>query len=867
MDADGNAILNHLCLSASHLWLKKCFSVFSVCYVLSVVRPILVVFALAAAPVAAATASKAPQAKLVQIRVEPGALELTGERDRARLVVTGRYSDGSVRDLTSAARLRSSQPEVARIETGAGEGARTPVVLPAGDGAATITASVPGVAPAVAQVSVKGSRKPEPVSFHHEVIPVLTRAGCNMGTCHGTPTGKGGFRLSLQGFAPGTDYEHLTREAGGRRASRSAPEASLILKKPLGRVPHRGGQRFGPESPEHQLLRRWIAEGLRSDPPEAPRLVRLEVLPATRMLMKPARTQQLVVRAHFSDGGQRDVSHLVKFSSSDEAIAQVTSDGLVTGQRRGEAAILCRYEHLVGSARFTFLDPVPEFRWPSPVARNYVDQHVFARLRLMRFPPADLTTDAEFLRRATLDTLGVLPTPDEVRDFLADGSPDKREKLIDRLLERPEFADLWAMKWSDLLRVREETLDGTGARAYHAWIREAIAAKKPLDQFARELITASGDIDSSPPANFYRAVSDPTNWMETTAQLFMGRRVQCAKCHNHPFDRMTQDEYYSLAAFFSQVQVQTRSRPDDQGRRRRRGAPLRTVALDPDAQMVQPRTGEVMPPRFPGGAAPPVAPESDRRQVLARWLTDSTNPYFAPAMANRIWFHLMGRGIVEPVDDFRETNPSTNDALLKALAQDLVAHRYDLRHLVRAIMRSTTYQLSARPHPLSREDTVYFSHAVPRLLPAEVLFDAVSTATGVAEPFPGLPETTRAVLLPGTAQKVPFLAAFGRPARTLACECERDREPTLYQALQLISSRMVERKLQSDQGRVARLVAAQTPDAAAIEELYLATLSRPPTPPERQAALAALRGSENRRAGLEDLLWALLNAKEFLFRH
>jgi hypothetical protein len=461
----------------------------------------------------------------------------------------------------------------------------------------------------------------------------------------------------------------------------------------------------------------------------------------------------------------------------------------------------------------------------------------------------------------------MLPTPQEARTFLADRSPDKRAKLIDRLLARPEFADFWAMKWADLLRVREETLDGNGARAYHAWIRQAIASKMPLDRFAHELITASGDPATSPAANYFRAVPEPTNWMETTAQLFMGRRVSCAKCHNHPFDRITQDDYYSLAAFFAQVQVRVQFRPGERGRRRRGQPPMRTVALDPKAQMIQPRTGEVMPPRFPGGSSPTLAPDADRRQSLARWLTDPKNPYFAPAMANRIWFHLMGRGIVDPVDDFRETNPSTNDALLAALARDLVAHRYDLRHLARVIMNSTTYQLSARPHPLSREDTVYFSYAVPRLLPAEVLFDAISSATGVAEPFPGIEPVTRAVQIPGTAQKVPFLAAFGRPARTLACECEREREPTLYQALQLISSRMVERKLHADGGRIAALVAAMRGDAAAIQELYLAALCRYPTPPEKSVALAALRAASDRRAGLEDLLWALLNSKEFLFRH
>jgi Protein of unknown function (DUF1549)/Protein of unknown function (DUF1553)/Bacterial Ig-like domain (group 2) len=804
------------------------------------------------------------QPKLVAIAVEPAAATLEGKRARQALLVTGRYSDGSVRDLTAKARWQSSQPRVAAVA------AASPVVRPVGDGAAVVTASVPGAAPAVARVTVKESGSVAPVSFHHEVMPVLTRAGCNMGTCHGTPTGKGGFRLSLQGYAPDTDYERLTHESGGRRANRMQPDASLILRKPLAEVPHRGGQRFPPGSTEHQILRRWITEGLKTDPPGAPKVTRLEVLPGERVLMQPARSQQLVVRARFSDGSVRDVSHLVKFSSSDDTIAQVTQDGLVTGQRRGEAAILCRYEHLVGSVRLTFLEPVPGLRWVEAPARSYVDQAVFAKLRLMRYPPAALCTDTEFLRRAYLDTLGALPTPAEVRAFLADRSPNKRAKYVDRLLARPEFADFWALKWSDLLRISEETLQSTGVRAYHDWIRQSIAQGQPLDQFVRELVTARGHTLQNPAANYFRAVSEPTNWMETTAQLFMGRRVQCAKCHNHPFDRMTQDDYYALAAFFAQVRDQEAPPPAGaQGDRRRRfrGQVERMIALDPSAQMTQPRTGEVMAPRFPGGEKPAISEGADRREALANWLTSPHNPYFAPAMANRIWFHLMGRGIVDPVDDFRDTNPSVNDPLLSALARDLVVHRYDLRHLVRVIMNSRTYQLSARPHPLSRDDTVYFSHAVPRLLTAEQLLDAVSAATGVPEEFFGMPEGTRAVQLPGTSARSAFLAAFGRPARKLACECERERDPTLYQALQLISGRAVNGKLRSDTGRIATLVAKNRPDDAAIEELYLASLSRPPSDAEKHAARQALQAASDRRQGLEDLLWALLNSKEFLFRH
>jgi hypothetical protein len=685
-----------------------------------------------------------------------------------------------------------------------------------------------------------------------------------MGTCHGTPTGKGGFRLSLQGYAPDLDYERLTHEGGARRANRIDPDASLLLRKPLTEVSHRGGQRIRPGSLEHRVLRRWIAEGMRNDPPGTPRLKRLEVVPGAKILERPARPVQLRVRAHFSDGTARDVTSLIRFSSSDDTIAQVSPDGVVSGQRRGEAAILCRYEHLVGSARFTYLERAPGFRWPNPPAHNFVDRHVFAKMRQMRVLPAGLCTDAEFLRRATLDTLGTIPKPEEVRAFLSDRRPDKRARLIDSLLARPEFADFWALKWSDLLRVSEETLDSAGVRAYHAWIRQAITENRPLDQFARALLTASGNTLENPAANYYRAVSEPTNWMETTAQLFMGRRVQCAKCHNHPFDRFTQDDYFALAAFFAQVRIEGTGFG---GRRRRFGGGQGvTVSLNPSAEMTQPRTGEVMAPRVPGAAAATVPAGADRRLAFARWLIHPANPYFAPAMANRIWFHLMGRGIVEPVDDFRDSNPSTNDALLAALARELVTHRYDLRHMVRTIMTSRTYQLSSRPHPASRDDRVYHSSAVPRLIPAEPLLDAIAAATGVPEEFPGMPPGTRAVQLAGTAVRSPFLTAFGRPARKLACECEREREPTLFQALQLISSRSVERMLASEQGRVATLAKSTKSDEHCVRELYLASLSRPPTAVEKASARKYLAAA-GRRHGLEDLLWALINSKEFLFRH
>jgi hypothetical protein len=799
--------------------------------------------ALAAGPVAAA-----------DLAVAPATVTLDGPRAAAQLVATGRDADGD-RDLTRAARWVSDAPGVVAVSA---SGSLTPV----GDGVATVTAGV-GDRSTPVRVTVRGFGTPQPVGFRDEVIPALNRAGCNAGACHGTPNGKGGFKLSLRGYDPPFDYQALTRDAFGRRTHVASPDDSLLLLKGSGRTLHQGGVRFGVHYPEYQLLRRWIAEGLRPDPADLPELVRLEVLPARREIKlrtEPgANEQQLAVVAHFADGSARDVTRLTCFSTSDDTIATVSADGLVAPARRGEVAVLCRYLSIIASARLTFLEDRPGYAWPADAReQNVVDTHVFAKLRLLQIPPSPLAGDLEFLRRAYLDAVGVPPTPDEIRAFLADTRKDKRDRAIDALLARPEFTDFWTMKWADVLRLNERFMGDADVVKLHRYVRDWIARDKPLDEFVRVLLTAKGTSRETVTVNYLRTMLTPEDAAENVAQLFLGVRMGCAKCHNHPFEKWTQDDYYGLAAFFGPMTYwdpSSKNRPS-----------FYTLKLDPARTVTHLRTGQVMAPRLPGGQPLGRPTGDDPRVPFAEWLTSKQNPFFAKTLANRTWFHLVGRGIVEPVDDFRDSNPAVNDPLLDALAAELTANGYRLRPLVRLIMRSRTYQTSALPNALNKDDELYFSRALVRILTAEQLLDTVSQVTGVPEAYPGVPMGGRASQVPGAKAGSLFLQTFNRPLRNLACECERERDANLAQALQLISSRTVHRKIVDPNGRVAKLAASKLSDDAAVEELYLAALCRRPSPRE-QAAVRAAVAEAGRREALEDLAWSLLNSKEFQFRH
>jgi hypothetical protein len=788
--------------------------------------------------------------------VHPESVSLVGPRSRQQVVVTGRYADGSLRDLTPFCEIACETPDLVNIGADG-------YVTSKKDGSSSLVVKAGGQAARV-PVTVTDYDKPQPVGFRHEFIAALNVGGCNAGACHGTPSGKNGFKLSLRGFDPAADYLQLTRDVLNRRTSRLQPESSLVLQKALGRVPHEGGMRFSPGSYPARILRAWLAEGLQDDPADLPELKTVTILPGSRVQTEPARWQQLAVLAHFTDGSVRDVTRLTVFSSSDSAVADVTPTGLVEFRQAGEVAILCRYLMELQTVRLTYLEPRKGFVWPNPPANNYVDQHVFAKLKLLSIPPSDLCTDQEFIRRATLDVCGVLPTADEVRNFLADTRADKRTRLIDTLLDRPEYADFWTLKWSDVLRSSRKNIEVKGTYVFQKWLRDRIAKDVGFDSVVKELLTADGSTFANPPASFYRIARDPQNLAETTAQLFFGIRMQCAKCHNHPFERWTQDDYYSMAAFFARVK-QKKDPAEPGPNPQTSGGEIIYSART--GEVTQPRTGKVMAPKFMGGPVAEVPPGKDRREVLADWLASGKNPFFARATANRIWYHLNGRGVVDPVDDFRDSNPSANDELLDALAKDFADSHFDVKHLIRVITNSRTYQLSAQADEFNKDDNKYFSHAVTKLLTAEQLLDALCTVTEVPEKFPGLPLGTRAVQLPDGDANHPFLKTFGQPARELACECEREGDSNLAQALQLINGPTVNEKLRNANNRVGRLLAKKLSDTEMLEELYLSTLSRLPTENDVQVSLAHVAKATDKRRAWEDVHWALLNTKEFLFRH
>jgi hypothetical protein len=826
-------------------------------------RPLLLaglVLCLSTIPAAAAVPTDPAQLTVLigqptALLVQPEAITLNGPRSMQQVIVTGRYADGSVRDLTPFCELSIEAADVASLNGG--------FLLPKKNGVTNLVVKAGGQT-VKAPLTVKDFDKPQPVSFRNELIAALNVGGCNAGACHGTPSGKNGFKLSLRGYDPAADYVQLTRDVLGRRADRQHPDDSLILLKALGRIPHEGGQRYVPSSVPARAMRDWLTEGLRDDPPNLPAIKSIEVLPGARVLKDPARWQQLAVQAHLSDGSVRDVTRLTVFSSSDSGVAEVNNTGLVEFRQSGEVAILCRYLEQLHSIRLTYLEPRKGFVWPNPPENNYVDKLVFAKLKMLSLPPSELCSDQEFARRAYLDLCGVLPTTEEVRTFLADTRSDKRARLIDALLERPEYADFWTLKWSDVFRSSRKTIQVKGIYVFQKWLRGHLARNTGFDEVVRELLTADGNTFANPPANYYRIARDPQNLAETTVQLFFGIRMQCAKCHNHPFEKWTQDDYYSTAAFFARVK-QKKDAFEPGPNPQTPGAEV--IYSDRAGEVTQPRTGKVMAPKFLGGAVPALPPGKDRRQVFADWLTSANNPFFARSTVNRIWYHLNGKGIVDPVDDFRDSNPSANDELLDALAKDFVEHQFDAKHLIRVIMNSRTYQLSAQGNEFNKDDAKYFSHAVTKLLSAEQLLDALCQVTEVPEKFAGMPLGTRAAQLPDGEVNHPFLKTFGQPARELACECEREGDSNLAQALQLINGPTVNEKMRNANNRIGRMMAKKVADTDILNDLYLSTLSRLPSEGDVKVCLEHVAKASDHRKAWEDIHWALINSKEFLFRH
>jgi hypothetical protein len=800
------------------------------------------------APAPAASTSTAVSLDgLASISVYPQQVTLHGSRGRQQLVVTGLDAAGQPRDLTSVAAITSSNNGVAAIDGS--------VVTAVADGTSALLIQA-GPHSAAIPVTVQKAGEPAPVSFQNETIAALTKAGCNMGACHGSPSGKGGFRLSLRGYDAPFDLVTLRSEFHGRRVNAINPDESLILRKPLMELAHGGGRRLKKSDGSYHVLRNWIAEGLRPDPDNTPTLTSISVFPEARVFQQEGRRQQLVVMGTFSDGSLRDVTPLVVFSSSNENVGRVSEHGTVDKMSRGETVILARYLDKMATSAITFLEPVPGFVWSNPPEHNFIDSAVNAKLIQLQILPSDLCTDEEFVRRAYLDATGRLPTVEEARAFLSTSDPDKRNSLIDMLVDSDDFASYQSLLLGDVLRANTKRLTSVGVHKFRLWLYEAIRNDMPYDQLTRELLTASGSAFTNPAAAYWRASRDPEDATETTAQLFMGIRMQCAKCHNHPFERWTQDNYYGVGAAFARIGRKPGLTADDE-----------VVFSAKGGEVVQPRTGKAMPIHLLLTGEVQVPQDQDRREVFAAWLTEPTNPFFARAGVNRIWGQLMGRGIVEPVDDFRDSNPPSNGPLLDQLADEFARNGFSRKWAVKTIMKSRTYQLSAQKNALNANDELYNSHAATRMLGAEQLLDAICAVTGVPEQFPGMPLGARATELPEPPTEHYFLKVFGQPQREMACQCERGTESNLSQALQMINGPVVHNKLRDDAGRIARLIAAGKTDDEIVEELYLAALSRPPQPDEVEASRQHIAASSDRRLALEDIGWAILNGKEFLFQH
>jgi hypothetical protein len=696
-----------------------------------------------------------------------------------------------------------------------------------------------------------------------------TKAGCNSGPCHGSLAGKNGFRLTLRGYDPAADYLALTRQASGRRIVKTEPAKSLLLLKPTLAVPHGGGRRLAPGSPDYQVIVDWIAGGAPALSDADPVIQQLEIQPQ-HFTARPGEREQLRVVATFSDGHSEDVTRWAKYSSSAEDVAVVSEEnGQVEVKGPGEAAITAGHLSKVAFTRVTVptSNRVDAGLFTQAIRRNFIDDEILQKLAVMRIPPSGPAEDGEFLRRAYLDAAGILPTAEETRNFLADQDPDKRARIIDQLLARPEFVDYWTYKWADLLRIDRGALTLKGMWAFYDWLRAGVESNKPWNQLVREILTASGNSYESGPVNFYRVNQTPQDLVETTLAAFLGIRITCARCHNHPLDQWTQNDYYGVANFFGRVSYKDGEEPGDL-----------TVFSSARGDVSHPRLGRPLPPQTLGGKPLPLEAAEDRRKALAEWVTSPDNPYFARTFVNRVWANFMGTGLVEPVDDLRLTNPASNEELFSKLVADFIQHNYDLRHLVRTIMNSAAYQRASRPLPENAADKRFYSHYVLKRLPPEAILDAMSRVTAVPERFSGVPAGSRAMQLPDTKVPSYFLDIFGRPKRAVTGE-ERSHDATITQALHVINGSTVNRMLSAAGGIVDSLIRAGLPPDMTLDHLYLSAVARYPTETEKKSLLgmlelgdftsetAQIAALNRRREVLEDIVWSLLSGKEFLFNH
>ena len=794
------------------------------------------------------TTAEATEPTPVRLIISPAAVELTGARDRQGMVVQAEYADGSVRDVTNEASFSFDRPVATAIH-----GFLSPIT----DGAATLTVAYAGQT-ATVPIIVKGAKVAEPLRFRNDVLPVLTRAGCNSGKCHGAAAGKDGFRLSLFGYDPAGDYFRITREVVGRRINLATPEDCLLINKALGKVPHTGGQRIEPESENHLLILRWLEAGAPADPPDMPRPVGIEVFPKSIIFARKGESHRVVVRARFSDGTDRDVTRFSVFVGNNDAVATVDESGLIKGTGPGEAFVLARYDEFTEGTS-VIVRPGTSFIDPKTPAFNYIDTYVHAKLNKLHLVPSELCSDETFLRRVTIDLIGMLPTPAEREKFLTDPDPQKRQKLVDSLLEREEFHDIWAMKWADLLQIR--TVNGITPKALHLydkWLRDRIRSGATLDRIVRELLTASGGTFENPAVNYFQTETMPQLLAENVAQAFLGTRIQCAQCHNHPFDRWTMDDYYGFAAFFSQIGFKNAQDPREL-----------TIFNTGKGEMRHPVGNRFVRPRFLGSTTPAISPGQDYRTILADWLTSRDNLAFARNFANIVWAHFFGRGIVDPVDDVRVSNPPSNPELLDALASRAVEYGFNLKKLARDICLSRTYQLSTRRNPLNPPgdlDERNFARQSIRRLRAEVLLDCINQVTETTSRWPGLPRGGKAVQIPDGRVQDYFLVTFGRPSRNTPCSCEVKTTPTLSQALHLLNGDTTNSKIL--EGKVVdRLLKEKGDPNAVAAELYIRCLCRTPTPREADRIAHLLAEAPDKQQALEDLFWALLNSHEFIFNH
>ncbi len=798
----------------------------------------------------AAVAQNPPAGSPKELVVYPAAVKLSGPRDEQRLVILGVWADGRKFDLTRTATVTSANAKVATAEKVA--------IRTAGDGSTTLTVEAAGTK-ATVPVTVEKATADIPVSFAREIVPILTKAGCNSGACHGASLGRGGFRLSLFGFDPSFDYTQIVQSNEGRRIVPHDPERSILLAKPSLVMEHGGGEKLKLHGRDYTRIRQWLEDGAPAPDAKDATVTKLEVFPKSRV-MQPGEQQQLAITAVWSDGRREDVTGTTQFDALNDSVAAITPAGLITAKKAGETHVMIRFGGQAEIASVTL--PFAKIgKYPEVATNNFIDEKLIAQWKDLGLTPSPLCSDDEFLRRLYLDAIGTLPTPEEVRTFLADTDPKKRAKAIDKVLDRGEFTDWWALKWGDLLRINRTALQEKGMWSFHNWVRSQVRDNVPADQFVRDIVTAEGSTFIDGPANFFRIGRNSEEWAETTAQLFLGIRVGCAKCHHHPFEKWSQDDYYGLTAFFARIGTKNSQEFGIFGQET-------VVFVRNVGEATHPRKKVVVKPLpLDGDSKQSWDDEFDRRKKLADWLTAPDNKMFARNLANRFWGYTMGRGLVEPLDDMRATNPASNPELLNALADELVKAKFDVKHLLRAIFNSRAYQLSADVTDGNKIDTAntHFTRRTVRRLTAEQLADAVDFVTGTREKYAGLPLGTRAIQLPDSEVKSYLMDTFGRPPRQVLCECERTTTPNIAQAMHLLNGDTLNKKIVDKAGRIEKLLAAKEPLPKAIEELYLVTWSRLPGADEAKKAEGWVKSAPTVKEGLQDLLWVLTNSREFLF--